>query len=204
VRNHLYRSDDGKTKVHAEYRSVLDAWPEPHEELRIPTCQGETFIVTCGSAGAPAVLLLHGGATNSAMWIRSVQTWARTFRLHAVDTIGAPGFSAPSRPPLSSDAYARWLDDVLAVSDCLASLSSVHPLEVFSRSITQFDDLQTSAGWSCWLQPELRTCVSGICFRLFPCTSWEPGVGARRLRSSWDFLRKRGRRQRSAFSSLVS
>jgi pimeloyl-ACP methyl ester carboxylesterase len=115
MRNHLYRSDDGKTKVHAEYRSVLDAWPVPHEELRVPTCQGETFIITCGPAGAPAVLLLHGGATNSAMWIRSVQTWARTFRLHAVDIIGEPAFSAPSRPPLSSDAYARWMDDVLAV-----------------------------------------------------------------------------------------
>jgi pimeloyl-ACP methyl ester carboxylesterase len=102
-----YRSDDGKTRVHTEYRSVLDAWPVPHEELRVPTCQGETFIVTCGP-------VLHGGATNSAMWICNVQSWASTFRLHAVDIIGEPGFSAPSRPPLSSEAYTRWIDDVLA------------------------------------------------------------------------------------------
>jgi pimeloyl-ACP methyl ester carboxylesterase len=114
VRSQLYRSDDGKAQVHAAYRSVLDAWPVPREEIRVPTCQGETFVVTCGPADAPAVVLLHGGATNSAMWIRSVQTWASTFRLYAVDIIGEPGFSAPSRPPLSSDAYARWLDDVLA------------------------------------------------------------------------------------------
>jgi pimeloyl-ACP methyl ester carboxylesterase len=86
----------------------------PHEEIRVPTCQGETFVVTCGAADAPAVVLLHGGATNSAMWNRNVQTWARTFRLYAVDIIGEPGFSATSRPPLSSDAYARWMDDVLA------------------------------------------------------------------------------------------
>jgi pimeloyl-ACP methyl ester carboxylesterase len=114
VLDQLYRSDDGKRQVHTEYRSVLDAWPVPHDELRVPTSQGETFIVTCGPANAPAVLLLHGGATNSAMWIRNAQTWARTFRLHAVDIIGEPGFSAPSRPSLSSEAYARWLDDVLA------------------------------------------------------------------------------------------
>jgi pimeloyl-ACP methyl ester carboxylesterase len=100
--------------VHAEYRSVLGAWPVPHEEIRVPTCQGETFVVTCGPADAPTVVLLHGGATNSAMRNRNVQVWARMFRLYAVDIIGEPGFSAASRPPLSSDAYARWMDDVLA------------------------------------------------------------------------------------------
>jgi pimeloyl-ACP methyl ester carboxylesterase len=114
MRNQLYRSDHGEAQVHTEYRSVLDAWPVPHEEIRVPTRQGETFVVICGPADAPAVVLLHGGATNSAMWMRNVQTWARTFRLHAVDIIGEPGFSAPSRPRLSSDAYARWLDDVLS------------------------------------------------------------------------------------------
>jgi pimeloyl-ACP methyl ester carboxylesterase len=139
VRDRLYRSDDGKAQVHAEYRSALDAWPVPHEELRVPTCQGATFIVTCGPAGAPAVLLLHGGATNSAMWIRNVKTWARTFRLYAVDIIGEPGFSAPSRPPLSSDAYARWIDDVLAalklsrVSIVGASLGGLFALDYAIR-----------------------------------------------------------------------
>jgi pimeloyl-ACP methyl ester carboxylesterase len=39
---------------------------------------------------------------------------ARRFRLYAVDMIGEPGFSAPSRPPLASEAYAVWLDEVLA------------------------------------------------------------------------------------------
>src|SRR5262249_45560675 len=29
------------------------------------------------------------------------------------DVIGEPGLSAPSRPPLGSKAYARWLDDVM-------------------------------------------------------------------------------------------
>jgi pimeloyl-ACP methyl ester carboxylesterase len=114
VRNQLYRSEDGRAQVHADYRSVLGAWPVPHEEIQVPTCQGETFVVACGPADAPAVVLLHGGAANSAMWIRNVQTWARVFRVHAVDIIGEPGFSAPSRPALSSDAYARWMDDVLA------------------------------------------------------------------------------------------
>ena len=36
------------------------------------------------------------------------------FRCYAVDMIGEAGFSAPSRPPLGSEAHALWLDDVLA------------------------------------------------------------------------------------------
>jgi pimeloyl-ACP methyl ester carboxylesterase len=51
---------------------------------------------------------------NSVMWMGDAIKWAPHFHLHAIDLIGEPGFSAPSRPALSSDAYALWLDDVLA------------------------------------------------------------------------------------------
>jgi pimeloyl-ACP methyl ester carboxylesterase len=47
------------------------------------------------------------------MWIRDVETWAAAHRVYAIDVIGEPGFSAPSRPALSSDAYAQWLDDIM-------------------------------------------------------------------------------------------
>ena len=33
--------------------------------------------------------------------------------MYAVDVIGEPGLSAPSRPPMESDRYAVWLDAVL-------------------------------------------------------------------------------------------
>ena len=47
------------------------------------------------------------------MWMGDVAAWAAHFRVYAVDMIGEPGLSAPSRPPLASDAYALWLDDVM-------------------------------------------------------------------------------------------
>jgi pimeloyl-ACP methyl ester carboxylesterase len=47
------------------------------------------------------------------MWMGDVAAWAEHFRVYAVDLIGEPGLSAPSRPPLASEAYALWLDDVL-------------------------------------------------------------------------------------------
>ncbi len=59
------------------------------------------------------LLLLHGGMANSAMWMGDVAAWAAHFRVYAVDVIGEAGLSAPSRPPLASDAHALWLDDVM-------------------------------------------------------------------------------------------
>jgi pimeloyl-ACP methyl ester carboxylesterase len=47
------------------------------------------------------------------MWIADVPAWSAKFQLFAVDVIGEPGLSAESRPPMKSDAYALWLDDVL-------------------------------------------------------------------------------------------
>ena len=83
----------------------------------MPTCEGETFVLSCGHRSAQPLVLLHGGLTNSSMWFRSLPTWAQYFRVHAVDVIGDPGFSSPSRPKLSNDAHARWLDDVWRAVD---------------------------------------------------------------------------------------
>lgn len=57
-------------------------------------------------------MLLHGSGTDTSVWAGDVVAWSPHFRVHAVDLIGEPGLSAPSRPPLDSDAIALWLDDV--------------------------------------------------------------------------------------------
>lgn len=72
----------------------------------VATCQGETFVIECGRPDAPALLLIHGGLANSTTWMGDVIVWAPHFRIYAVDLLGEPGLSAPSRPPLDSDEYA--------------------------------------------------------------------------------------------------
>ncbi|AJC61218.1 alpha/beta hydrolase fold protein [Streptomyces sp. 769] len=109
----LYKSEAGAKEILRRYRAALDAWPVPAEHLRVPTRQGETFVVVSGPPDAPPVVLLHGSGANTSMWWGDVAAWSRHFRTYAVDVIGEPGFSAPARPPLASDAPAQWLDDVL-------------------------------------------------------------------------------------------
>ncbi|GAA0267944.1 carboxylesterase [Alteraurantiacibacter aestuarii] len=109
-----FRSRRGAEKVLAAYRGVLDGWPVPAKEHRLPTCQGETFVLECGPQDAPPVILLHGAQANAAAWMADAAQWSRQLRIFAIDMIGEAGFSAEVRPPLDSDAHALWLDDVMA------------------------------------------------------------------------------------------
>ena len=110
----IYKSERGETAIQERYLQFLDRWPVANKRLRIATRQGETHVVACGPSNALPVILLHGSAANSAMWMGDVAVWAKDFRVFAVDVIGEPGLSASSRPPLPSQAYALWLDDVMA------------------------------------------------------------------------------------------
>ncbi|HEY7333790.1 MAG TPA: alpha/beta hydrolase [Bryobacteraceae bacterium] len=111
--NRIYKSEDGERLVRERYQAFLNRWPVPNRQIRVQTSQGETFVVASGKENAPPLLLLHGGAGNAAMWMGDIAAYASRFRVYCVDTIGEPGFSAPSRPPLASDAYTGWLDEVL-------------------------------------------------------------------------------------------
>ncbi|MFN3513969.1 MAG: alpha/beta fold hydrolase [Phenylobacterium sp.] len=108
----IYRSPEGERLLKDAYGRMLSLWPVPHETLRVPTRQGETFVVACGEAGRPALILLHGAASNAAAWLGDVAVWAATHRVFAVDIVGEPGFSAASRPDTTGPAYAEWLDEV--------------------------------------------------------------------------------------------
>jgi pimeloyl-ACP methyl ester carboxylesterase len=109
----IYKTEAGEREIRRRYEETLTHWPVPAEQRRVPTREGDTFVLVCGPDDAPPLVLLHGSGSNAAMWMGDVTAWARHFRVHAVDMIGEPGLSAPSRPPLDSPAYALWLDDVL-------------------------------------------------------------------------------------------
>lgn len=94
------------------YRDLLGRWPVPSLQRHVPTREGETFVISSGPDDAPPLVLLHGSNSNSLMWAADIESWSKHFRVHAVDTIGDPGLSAWSRPPLASGRYAPWLADV--------------------------------------------------------------------------------------------
>jgi pimeloyl-ACP methyl ester carboxylesterase len=113
----IYTTPDGERAVGQQYRDLLAGWPVPAEHLRVPTREGETFVVASGPPDAPPLVLLHGSGANAVMWAGDVAVWSEHFRVYAVDIIGEPGLSAPARPPMASGGYTPWLDDVLDALD---------------------------------------------------------------------------------------
>ena len=84
------------------------------------------------------------------MWMGDVAAWAEHFRVYAVDVIGDAGLSAPSRPPLASDAHALWLDDVMqALSLERASLVGVSLADGW-RWIMPHGGPNAWKAWSCF------------------------------------------------------
>jgi pimeloyl-ACP methyl ester carboxylesterase len=122
----IWKSVEGGRAVEARYRAILERWPVPNRQFAVPTREGETFVVACGPEDAPPLVLFHGSASNSFMWMGDVAAWSEHFRVYAIDMIGEPGLSAPSRPTLASGAYAMWLDDVFgALGIARASLVGI-------------------------------------------------------------------------------
>jgi pimeloyl-ACP methyl ester carboxylesterase len=93
-------------------RVLADYWPVPYETLTVPTRHGDTFVIASGAESAPPLVLLHGAASNSAIWAADAAVYGRQHRVYAVDLLGEPGKSAPNRPAWDSPAYAEWLEDV--------------------------------------------------------------------------------------------
>jgi len=110
----IWKTNEARQSVLARYAQILDFWPVANTRLHLSTSQGETFVIASGPEDAPAVLLLHGSMANTTSWMGDVLALSQHFRVFALDMIGEPGLSAPSRPPLASDLYAKWLDEVLA------------------------------------------------------------------------------------------
>jgi hypothetical protein len=78
--NPIFKSSEGERLVRERYQRFLNHWPVPNEQLHIPTTQASTFVVVSGPKEAP-LLLLHGSAANSAMWMGDVRIFARAFRV---------------------------------------------------------------------------------------------------------------------------
>jgi pimeloyl-ACP methyl ester carboxylesterase len=114
----IYKSLAGQRAVMALYDKVLaEYWPAPHQTLTIPTRHGDTFVIANGETTARPLVLLHGAASNSAIWAGDVAAYSQGHRVYAVDLPGEPGKSAPNRPAWDSPAYAEWLEDVFDAVD---------------------------------------------------------------------------------------
>lgn len=107
-----FKSEEGKKEVLKYYESLIKNWDFPHEEIRVNTSYGETYIISSGNEELPPLILLHGSGMNSVMWINEMVEYSKNYRVYAVDMPGEPGKSNENQIPFEGDDFANWLNDV--------------------------------------------------------------------------------------------
>jgi len=112
VTNYAFKSREGKAEVLKAYDAVMERWPAPNEKMYVDTRYGSTFVMANGAKDAPPLILLHGSAMNSIMWMNDTREYSRNHRVYAVDIPGEPGRSDDRQLSFSGPAYAEWLIDV--------------------------------------------------------------------------------------------
>jgi len=109
----IYRSAAGESAVKDKYNDWLRHWPVEKEKLQLDTRHGQTHVIASGNPQNPPLLLFHGAGTSALVWLKDIQTYAKSHRVYAVDIIGEAGHSEAQRPPLKSRAYAEWIEDLM-------------------------------------------------------------------------------------------
>jgi pimeloyl-ACP methyl ester carboxylesterase len=109
----IFVSPAAETAAMATYQVVLERWPVPFAELDIPTSFGRSHVIASGPQGAPAVLLLHALFASAAAWFPTAGALSQTYRVYAVDMLGEPNKSRPTRPIRNMDDHFCWFRELL-------------------------------------------------------------------------------------------
>ncbi|MDG5854869.1 alpha/beta fold hydrolase [Clostridium beijerinckii] len=108
----VFKTNEGKNDVIKFYDKFLQKLALSYEKFYVDTRYGKTFIIASGEKSNPPLILLHGSGMNSAMWLRDIKEYSKTYRVYAIDMLGEPGKSDENRPSLSGSSYAEWLKEV--------------------------------------------------------------------------------------------
>jgi pimeloyl-ACP methyl ester carboxylesterase len=109
----VFKTEEGREELFTLMDSVMARWSYPYERSFVSTRFGDTHVVTAGDRERPALLLLHGAASNILSWGAEIPRYMGEFFVIAPDIPGEAGKSAPLRPSWENDDYADWLEDLL-------------------------------------------------------------------------------------------
>ncbi|WDV46265.1 alpha/beta hydrolase [Clostridiaceae bacterium M8S5] len=123
----IFKSENIKREIINFYNKTLERWPVNYEEITINTKYGDTHILVSGNEDNPPLVLIHGSASNSAMWIGDIENYAKHFRVYMIDIPGEPGKSQEIRFDIKTSESAKWLDNIISELNikkfCLGGIS---------------------------------------------------------------------------------
>ena len=109
----IYRTEGSREALASFMDEVLKLWPYPFAAQYVDTRFGKTHAVTAGSKDCPALVLLHGSASNLLSFGGDIPQYMGNYYVVAPDLPGEAGKSGPERPDWRKEDFVLWMDDVL-------------------------------------------------------------------------------------------
>lgn len=109
----VFTTPAGELKVLRAYDRVLQHWNVPYSAQEVPTAFGQTHVIVSGPPDAPPIVFLHPLLATATIWRPNVEELSRHFRTYAIDVVGEPNRSIPSRPMTKSSDITQWFTEVL-------------------------------------------------------------------------------------------
>ncbi|HYG51120.1 MAG TPA: alpha/beta hydrolase [Flavobacteriales bacterium] len=98
-------------------KRVLQHSTIPFQKMFAETSFGKTHVYThnIDQKELPALFIVPGMRTSGAYWIlnNSLVPFQQTHRIFVLDNIGQPGLSAGTNPDVKTNAYGKWLNEIL-------------------------------------------------------------------------------------------
>lgn len=109
----IYKNEKARNLYLEFYDTILKQWPVPYESIFVDTTYGRIHLIHCGKKGKPPLFLIHGGGTNSLMWITMVEYFTDDFEVFAIDNPDQPNKSVGNKPFDKIDDYMMLLKEIL-------------------------------------------------------------------------------------------
>ena len=112
-KNTIYKQENSREVLCGFMDKALKSWPYAHETQMIPTCFGLTHVLTAGNKKNPALIFLHGSASNLLSWGGDIPQYMQDFYVVVPDIPGGAGKSEPVNLSWQNDETALWLDGLM-------------------------------------------------------------------------------------------
>lgn len=112
--NPFFDSLQAKIDIENLYHYQLENLGIRYELKIVETSFGNTNVIITGTMDTPPLVLLHGTNSCAPIALATLQGLEKEFRIYAVDILGQPNLSDPTRLDKKDNTYGQWMFEILS------------------------------------------------------------------------------------------